>query len=97
MVALIIGICTINDHLSLLLTVIHLAGKIIKKKWDIAGGGAQVVAGTEGMEDVIPTNQWLKRVVLPHRVEYMSMPLTAGRRPRTGHEEGAQEPVRFCV
>uniref|UniRef100_M8C4H1 Protein TOC75, chloroplastic n=1 Tax=Aegilops tauschii TaxID=37682 RepID=M8C4H1_AEGTA len=30
-------------------------------------------------------------------MDYMSMPLDAGRRPRTSHEEGAREPIRFYV
>ena len=60
-------------------------------------GGAQVVTGAEGAEDLIPTNRWLKRVVLPGRVEFMRMALGAGRRPRSGHEEGAREPIRFYV
>ena len=68
----------------MLLTDVHLADKIIKTEWDRAGGGAQVVAGAEGAEDLIPTNRWLKRVVLPGRVEFMRMALGAGRRPRSG-------------
>ena len=55
------------------------------------------MSGTEGVEDLIPTNRWMKRVVLPGRVEFMRMPLGAGRRPRTGHKEGAREPMRFYV
>ena len=86
------------DHVSyVLLTDVHLADKIMKTEWDRAGGGAHVVVGAEGAEDLIPTNRWLKRVVLPGRVEFMRMPLGAGRRPRTGHEEGAREPIRFYV
>ena len=50
-----------------------------------------------GAEDLIPTNRWLKRVVLPGRVDCMRMSLEAGRRPRTGHEEGAWKPIRFYV
>ncbi|KAE8784901.1 Protein transport protein Sec31A [Hordeum vulgare] len=69
----------------------------MKMEWDRAGGGAQVIIGVEGVEDLIPTNRWLKRAVVPKRVEYMSMLLGAGRRPRTGHEEGTQEPIRFYV
>ncbi|KAE8810909.1 Protein TOC75, chloroplastic [Hordeum vulgare] len=42
-------------------------------------------------------NGWPKMVLLPRRVAYMRMPLGTGRRPRTGHEEGAREPIRFCV
>ena len=59
----------------------------MKTEWDTAGGRAQVIAGAEGAEDLIPTNRWLKRVVLRGRVGYMRMPLGAGRRPRTGHKE----------
>ncbi|KAE8803825.1 Protein TOC75, chloroplastic [Hordeum vulgare] len=44
-----------------------------------------------------PTNQWLNRVVVLGRVEYMSMTLSARMTPRTGHEEGAWEPIRFYV
>ncbi|KAE8809908.1 Protein TOC75, chloroplastic [Hordeum vulgare] len=51
----------------------------------------------ERAKDLVPTNRWLKRVVLPHRREYMSMSMGAGRRPRTSHGEGAQEPIRFYV
>ncbi|KAE8812007.1 Protein transport protein Sec31A [Hordeum vulgare] len=68
---------------------------VLKSDWDVAGGGAQVVAGAEGVEDLIPTNMWLKRVDLPGRVAFMSMPRSRGRSPRTGHEEGAQEPLCF--
>ena len=86
------------DHVSyVLLTDVHLADKIMKTKWDTAGGGAQVVAGAEVAKDLIPTNRWLKRVVLPGRVEFMRMSLDAGRKPTTGHEEGAWEPIRFYV
>ena len=65
----------------MLLTDVHLADKIMKTGWDTSGGGAQVVAGAEGLEDLIPTNRWLKRVVLPGRVDYMRMPLGASKRP----------------
>ena len=58
---------------------------------------AQVVAGAEGAEDLIPTNWWLKRMVLPGRVEFMSIPPGASTRLRTGHDEGAREPIRFYV
>ncbi|KAE8789597.1 Protein transport protein Sec31A [Hordeum vulgare] len=51
----------------------------------------------EGAGDLIPTNRWLQRVVLPGMVEFMRMPLGAGRRPRTGNEEGAREPIRFYM
>ncbi|KAE8781740.1 Protein transport protein Sec31A [Hordeum vulgare] len=74
-----------------------LLGYITETGWDIADGGAQVVAGVEGVEDLIPSNWWLERVVLPGRVEFMRMPLGANRRPRTGNEEGAWEPMRFFV
>ena len=57
------------DHVSyVLLTDGHLADKIMKTEWDRAGGGAHVVVGAEGAEDLIPTNRWMKRVVLPGRV-----------------------------
>ncbi|KAE8772593.1 Protein transport protein Sec31A [Hordeum vulgare] len=75
----------------------HLADKIMKTEWDIADGGAQVIISAEGAEDLIPTNQWLKRVVLRDRVEYMRIPLGAGTRPMTDIEEGAHEPIRFYV
>ena len=81
----------------MLLTDVHLAGKIIKTEWDRADRGAMVIVSGESVEDLIPTNWWLKRVVVPRRVEYMSMPLSAGKRQRTGHEEGAREPIRFYV
>ena len=54
-----------------------------------------MVTGAEGAEDLIPTNRWLKRVDLPGRVAFMSLPRSRGRSPRTGHEEGAREPLRF--
>ncbi|KAE8783397.1 Protein transport protein Sec31A [Hordeum vulgare] len=67
----------------------------MKTEWDRAGGGAQ--ANKEGVEDLIPTNRWLKRVVLPGRVEHMRMPLGTGTRPGTGHKEGARKPIRLYV
>ena len=73
------------DHVSyVLLTDVHLADKIMKTEWDRASGGAQVVAGAEGAEDLIPTNRWLKRVVLPGRVECTRILLGACRRLRMG-------------
>ncbi|KAE8784176.1 Protein transport protein Sec31A [Hordeum vulgare] len=63
--------------------------RIMKMEWNRVGGGAQVDAGRERAEDIIPTNRWLKSVVLPGRVECMRMSLGIGRKPRTGHEEGA--------
>ena len=32
---------------------------------------------------------------LPGRIAFMSLPRSRGRSPRQGHEEGAQEPLRF--
>ena len=72
-----------------------LPDKILKTDWDVAGGGAQVVAGAERAEDFIPTNRWLRTVDLPGRVALMSVPRSRGRSPRQGHEEGAREPMRF--
>ena len=54
-----------------------------------------MVAGAEGVEDLIPTDRCLKRVDLPGRKAFMSLPRSRGRSPRTGHEEGAREPLRF--
>ena len=78
----------------MLLTDVHLADKIMKTEWDTSGDGAQVVAGAEGLEDLIPTNRWLKRVVLPGKVEFMRMPLGAGRKPRHYAED---RPRRGCT
>ncbi|KAE8820386.1 Protein transport protein Sec31A [Hordeum vulgare] len=69
----------------------------MKTEWDRASGGVHVVTGAEGAEDLIPTNRWMKRVVLPSRSAYMRMLLDAGRKPRTGHEEGTWEPIRFYM
>ncbi|KAE8782567.1 Protein transport protein Sec31A [Hordeum vulgare] len=63
--------------------------------WDVAGGGAQVVVGAEGAEDLIPTNRWLKRADLSGRVAFMSLPSSRGRSPRTVHKEGGREPLHF--
>ena len=54
-----------------------------------------MVAEVEGAEDLIPTNRWLKRVDLPGRVAFIRLPRSRGRSPRTGHAEGAREPLRF--
>ena len=72
-----------------------LPDKILKTDWDVAGGGAQVVAGAERAEDFIPTNRWLRTVDLPSRIAFMRLPRSRGRSLRQGHEEGAREPLRF--
>ena len=72
-----------------------LPDKILKTDWDMAGGGAQVVAGAERAEDFIPTNMWLRMMDLPGRIAFMSLPRSRGRSSRQGHEEGAREPMRF--
>lgn len=51
----------------------------------------------EGAEDIILVNWWLKRAKEPGRITEMSKPLGMGHRPSLGHEEGAREPIRFCV
>ena len=53
------------------------------------------MAGAERAEDFIPTNRWLRTVDLPGRIAFMSLPRSRGRYRRTGHEEGAREPLRF--
>ncbi|KAE8787332.1 Protein transport protein Sec31A [Hordeum vulgare] len=65
---------------------------VMKTEWDIAGGGVKVVVCIEGVEDFIPTNRWLKRVNLPRRVTFMSLP-----HPRIGHEKGSRELLCFYV
>ena len=77
------------------LILVILPDKILKTDWDVAGGGAQVVAGAERAEDFIPMNRWLRTVDLPGRIAFMSLPRSRGRYRRTGHEEGAREPLRF--
>ena len=72
-----------------------LPDKILKTDWDVAGGGAQVVAGAEGVEDFIATNRWLRTVDLPGRIAFMSLRRSRGRSPRQDHKEGAREPLRF--
>lgn len=67
-----------------------------KMEWGRADRGVQVI-GVEAVEDLIPTNRWLKRAVGPGRVEAMSVPLGAGRKPRIGHEGGTWDPIRFYV
>lgn len=59
---------------ALLLIHVILPDKVMKTGWDMAGGGAHVVAGAEAVVDFIPTNRWLKRVNLPGRVAFMSQP-----------------------
>ena len=54
-----------------------------------------MVARAEGAEDLIPTNMWLRRVGLPSKVAFMSLPCSRGGSLRAGHEEGAREPLRF--
>ena len=54
-----------------------------------------MVVGAKGVEDLIPMNNWLKRVDLPGRVAVMSLPCSRGRSPRQGHEKGGREPLRF--
>ena len=77
------------------LILVILPDKILKTDCDVAGGGAQVVAGAEGAEDFIPTNRWLRTVDLSSRIAFMSVPRSRGRSPRQGHKEGAREPMRF--
>ena len=60
------------------LILVILPEKILKTDWDVAGGGAQVVAGAEGVEDFIPTNRWLRTVDLPSRIAFMSLPYSRG-------------------
>ncbi|KAE8804010.1 Protein transport protein Sec31A [Hordeum vulgare] len=82
-----------------MLTNVQLGDKITKTKWDRAGGGEQVTVDAKGEEDLILKKWWLEMAVLPGTREYMSMSLGAGRRLRTGHEEGAREPTSseyFC-
>ena len=59
--------------------LVILPDKILKSDWDVAGGGAQVVAGAEGAEDFIPTNRWLGTVDLPGRIAFMSLPRSRGQ------------------
>ena len=60
------------------LILVILPDKILKTDWDVAGGGAQVVAGAERTEDFIPMNSWLKTVDLPGRIAFMSVPRSRG-------------------
>ncbi|KAE8788144.1 Protein transport protein Sec31A [Hordeum vulgare] len=69
----------------------------MKMEWDMARGGAHVIAGVEAILDFIPTKCWLKRVNLYGRVAFMSMSHSRGRAPRTGHEEGSREHLRFYM
>ncbi|KAE8797392.1 Protein transport protein Sec31A [Hordeum vulgare] len=69
----------------------------MKTKWNMAGGGAHVVVGVETAVDFIPTNLWLKRVNLPGRAAFMSLPRCRGRAPKTGHEVGSRELLHFYV
>ena len=77
------------------LILVILLDKILKTDRDVAGGGAQVVAGAKRVEDFIPTNRWLRTVNLPGRIAIMSLPRSRGQSPRQGHEEGARESLRF--
>ncbi|KAE8782259.1 hypothetical protein D1007_44349 [Hordeum vulgare] len=47
--------------------------------------------------DFIPMNHWLKLVNLPSRVAFIRPSHSRERAPRTGHEEGAREPLCFYV
>ncbi|KAE8784312.1 hypothetical protein D1007_42131 [Hordeum vulgare] len=58
---------------------------------------ATIVVGAEGIENLIPTKRWLKRVNQPGKVTFMSLPCSRGRASRTVHEEGSGEPLRFYV
>lgn len=60
-------------------------------------GGAHVIVDEEAVVDYIPMNHWLKRVNLPDKAAFMSLPCSRQRAPRTGHEEGSREPLRFYV
>lgn len=55
------------------------------------------MVGTEGTEDVIPTNRRLKTVNLPGRVAFMSQPRSRGQSPRTDHKDGSRESLCFDV
>ncbi|KAE8795776.1 Protein transport protein Sec31A [Hordeum vulgare] len=68
---------------------------VMKREWDVAGGGAPHVVGTEDVVDFIPMNRWLKRVNLPRRVAFVRLPCSRGRAPRTGHEDGSRDPLHF--
>ncbi|XP_044333712.1 uncharacterized protein [Triticum aestivum] len=52
--------------------------RLVQTDWDVAGGGAQVVAGADGAKDFIPTNRWLRTVDLPGRIAFMSLPRSRG-------------------
>ncbi|KAE8785711.1 Protein transport protein Sec31A [Hordeum vulgare] len=80
-----------------LLQTYAIFDKIMKMKWDVAGGGAHLVVAIEGIEDLIPMNRRLKSMNLPSRVAFMNQPCSTGRSPRTDHEEGSREPLHFYV
>ncbi|KAE8807617.1 Protein TOC75, chloroplastic [Hordeum vulgare] len=69
----------------------------MKTEWNTIDKGAWAVVSVEGAEDLIPTNWWLKREVVPSKVKYTRLPLGADRRPRTDHGDGAREPIKFYV
>ncbi|KAE8766578.1 Protein transport protein Sec31A [Hordeum vulgare] len=47
--------------------------------------------------EFIPMNRWLKRVTVPGRFAFMSLPGSRGRPSRTRHEEGSRDPLCIYV